>query len=188
MLTIDDLTVRYWTLSGESGTSSFAVRQRARHSLVGVRLRQEHVAGRDGSLPAEPSDQWTGFARARRRLAMTPAARRHLRGTRVSLVFQDHSRSEPIAAYRNQVGESSPPSGLYGDGSGLARSIARRVGIKPPLSRNRIMAFRRHAPASPHGALTVEPELVIPVNPAALDVTIEAQILNLLEGCGKAVA
>ena len=112
MLTIDDLTVRYRTLGGEiealTSVSLFA----EKGSTLG--LVGESGSGKStialaamGLLPVE-AKVTSGRILIERDdiLAMTPAARRRLRGTRVSLVFQDpFSFLNPSLRIGEQVGE-----------------------------------------------------------------------------------
>src|SRR5215475_5871525 len=95
MLTIEDLTVLYRTAGAEIealSAVSLTIRKGATLALVG-----ESGSGKStialaamGLLPAEAKVISGRILLARDDiLAMTPAAQRELRGTRVSLVFQD---------------------------------------------------------------------------------------------------
>ena len=113
MLTIDDLTVRYRTLGGEVEaltTVSLYARRGSTLALVG-----ESGSGKStialaamGLLPAE-AKVISGRILLERDdiLAMTPAQRRRLRGSRISLVFQDpFSVLNPALRIGEQVGET----------------------------------------------------------------------------------
>jgi len=195
MLTIDDLTVRYRTPAGEveALTSvSLAVAKGSTLALVG-----ESGSGKStvalaamGLLPAEGRVAGGRILLERDDvLAMTPAARRALRGTRMSLVFQDpFSVLNPSLRIGEQVGETLVHHRGFTRAAAHARAVELldEVGIVDPA---------RVARAYPHelsggmrqraliaGALAPEPELLILDEPTtALDVTIEAQILDLLE-------
>ncbi|HMK81322.1 MAG TPA: ABC transporter ATP-binding protein, partial [Xanthobacteraceae bacterium] len=195
MLTIDDLTVRYRTLAGEvealSSVSLFT-RKGSTLALVG-----ESGSGKStialaamGLLPAEA--QVAGgrvLVGDDDILAMTPAARRRLRGTRVSLVFQDpFSVLNPSLPIGSQVGETL----VYHRGLSRAEARARAIALLDEVGIVDPAAVARRYPhelsggmrqrALIAGALAAEPELLILDEPTtALDVTIEAQILKLLE-------
>src|SRR5947209_9688951 len=195
MLTIDDLTVRYRTLGGEiealTSVSLFA----EKGSTLG--LVGESGSGKStialaamGLLPVE-AKVTSGRILIERDdiLAMTPAARRRLRGARVSLVFQDpFSFLNPSLRIGEQVGEGL----VHHRGFTTAQAQARAVELLDEVG---IASSAAVAKSYPHelsggmrqraliaGALASEPELLILDEPTtALDVTIEAQILGLLE-------
>src|SRR5436190_956730 len=195
MLTIDDLTVRYRTLGGEiealTAVSLFAEKG-STLALVG-----ESGSGKStialaamGLLPAE-ARVVSGRVLLERDdiLAMTPAARRHLRGTRVSLVFQDpFSVLNPSLRIGDQVGEGL----VHHRGFSVTQAYDRAVELLDEVGIVNPAAVAR---AYPHelsggmrqraliaGALASEPDLLVLDEPTtALDVTIEAQILDLLE-------
>ena len=195
MLSIDDLSVRYRTASGEVEALtgiSLAVPRGSTLALVG-----ESGSGKStvalaamGLLPQEaycPSGRIDFDGRDM--MQMAPAERRALRGRRIGLVFQDpFSVLNPSLRIGDQVAE-----GLIQHRGATPAAAAERavelldeVGIRNP---------RAVAQAYPHelsggmrqraliaGALAPEPDLLILDEPTtALDVTIEAQILELLE-------
>jgi peptide/nickel transport system ATP-binding protein len=195
MLTIDDLTVRYRTLGGEieALTSvSLLAEKGSTLALVG-----ESGSGKStialaamGLLPAE-AKVMSGRILLKRDdiLAMTPAARRRLRGTRVGLVFQDpFSVLNPSLRIGEQVGEGLVHHRGFTRAQAHARAVELldEVGIMNPAAVARSYphelsgGMRQRALIA--GALASEPELLILDEPTtALDVTIEAQILDLLE-------
>ncbi len=195
MLAIDDLTVRYRTAGGEiEALSSVSLKARKGSTLA---LVGESGSGKStialaamGLLPAEamvPSGRIL-FDGADI-LTMNAEARRQLRGSRIGLVFQDpFSVLNPSLRIGDQVGEGLVHHRGYTPERAFARAIELldEVGIVKPEA---------VAKAYPHelsggmrqraliaGALASEPELLILDEPTtALDVTIEAQILDLLE-------
>ena len=194
MLALDDLTVRYRTPGGavEALSSvSLHVRKGSTLAVVG-----ESGSGKStialaalGLLPPEaqvPSGRvvFDGIDV----MQLDPSGRRQLRGSRIGLVFQDpFSVLNPSLRIGEQVGEGL----VFHRGFSAERAFARaiellhEVGIANPAA---------VAKAYPHelsggmrqraliaGALAAEPELLILDEPTtALDVTIEAQILDLL--------
>src|SRR5215213_10060980 len=195
MLALDDLTVRYRTPGGavEALSSvSLHVRKGLTLAVVG-----ESGSGKStialaalGLLPPEaqvPSGRvvFDGIDV----MQLDPNGRRQLRGSRIGLVFQDpFSVLNPSLRIGKQVGEGLVVHRGFSAERAFARAIEllHEVGIANPAA---------VAKAYPHelsggmrqraliaGALAAEPELLILDEPTtALDVTIEAQILDLLE-------
>jgi peptide/nickel transport system ATP-binding protein len=195
MLRIDDLTVRYRTAGGEIEALSSVTLQAGKGSTLA--LVGESGSGKStialaamGLLPAEakvPSGRI--LIDGADILTMGAEARRQLRGSRIGLVFQDpFSVLNPSLRIGDQVGEGLVHHRGYTQEAAFARAIEllEEVGIVKPEA---------VAKAYPHelsggmrqraliaGALASEPELLILDEPTtALDVTIEAQILDLLE-------
>lgn len=195
MLEIDDLTVRYRTAGGEiEALSSVSLQARKGSTLA---LVGESGSGKStialaamGLLPAEatvPSGRIL-FDGADI-LTMDAEARRKLRGSRIGLVFQDpFSVLNPSLRIGDQVGEGL----VHHRGFTAERAFARAIELLDEVG---IVKPEAVAKAYPHelsggmrqraliaGALASEPELLILDEPTtALDVTIEAQILDLLE-------
>jgi peptide/nickel transport system ATP-binding protein len=195
MLAIDDLTVRYRTAGGEiEALSSVTLQARKGATLA---LVGESGSGKStialaamGLLPGEaavPSGRIL-FDGADI-LTMGAEARRQLRGSRIGLVFQDpFSVLNPSLRIGDQVGEGLVHHRGYTPERAFARAIELldEVGIvKPEAVANAYPhelsgGMRQRALIA--GALASEPELLILDEPTtALDVTIEAQILDLLE-------
>ncbi len=194
-LTIEGLTVRYRTAGGDVtalADVSLALAQRQTLAVVG-----ESGSGKStialavmGLLPAEAQVAAGRILfQGHDVLTLDRESRRKLRGAGMALVFQDpFSVLNPSMRIGAQIGEGL----VYHRGltreAALARAVdlLREVGIAEP---------RAVAAAYPHelsggmrqraliaGALAAEPDLLVLDEPTtALDVTIEAQILDLLE-------
>src|SRR3981081_1022411 len=195
MLTIEDLTVRYRTPGGEIealSSISLAVAKGSTLALVG-----ESGSGKStvalaamGLLPPEarvPSGRI--LFDGEDILTMGAEARRLLRGARVGGVFQDpFSVLNPSLRIGEQVGEGL----IHHRGFSPQRAFARAIELLDEVG---IVKPETVAKAYPHelsggmrqraliaGALASEPDLLLLAEPTtALDVTIEAQILDLLE-------
>ncbi|MCC7283355.1 MAG: ABC transporter ATP-binding protein [Acetobacteraceae bacterium] len=195
MLTIEDLSVHYRTFGGAIhalSSVSLATRRGATLALVG-----ESGSGKStvalaamGLLPPEatlPSGKV--MLDGTDLMQLDVEQRRKLRGTRIGIVFQDpFSFLNPGLRIGEQVGEGLLHHRGFTAQQALARAIELldEVGIVDPAA---------VADAYPHelsggmrqraliaGALASEPELLILDEPTtALDVTIEAQILDLLD-------
>ncbi|MGE0751608.1 MAG: dipeptide ABC transporter ATP-binding protein [Variibacter sp.] len=195
MLEIKNLTIRYRTLGGEIealNAIDLTARKGATLALVG-----ESGSGKStvalaamALLPAE-AKVVSGEVRLDGDdiLSLRPSEQRRLRGTRMSLVFQDpFSVLNPSLQIGEQVGEGL----VYHRGFTPAQAHARAIELLDEVG---IVNPAAVANAYPHelsggmrqraliaGALASEPELLILDEPTtALDVTIEAQILDLLE-------
>ena len=195
MLLIDDLTVRYRTPGGEIealSSISLQARKGATLALVG-----ESGSGKStvalaamGLLPQEatiPSGRI--LFDAQDIMIMNAEERRRLRGSRIGLIFQDpFSVLNPSLRIGDQVGEGL----VHHRGFSTERAFARAIELLDEVG---IVKPEAVAKAYPHelsggmrqraliaGALASEPDLLILDEPTtALDVTIEAQILDLLE-------
>jgi peptide/nickel transport system ATP-binding protein len=195
MLTIDDLTVRYRIPGGEiEALSSISLSVAAETTLA---LVGESGSGKStvalaamGLLPQEAVIP-TGriLLDGQDVLAMSPEEKRRIRGGKIGLVFQDpFSVLNPSLRIGEQVGEGL----VYHRGYSGAQAFARAVELLDEVG---IVNPQAVAKAYPHelsggmrqrvliaGALASEPELLLLDEPTtALDVTIEAQILTLLE-------
>ena len=195
MLQIDDLTVRYRTPGGEIealSSISVNVEKGATLALVG-----ESGSGKStvalaamGLLPHEATIPAGRIAFDGNDIMTMPAeARRQLRGSRMALVFQDpFSVLNPSLRIGEQVGEGLVYHRDFSTERAFARAIELldEVGIVNPEAVAKAYphelsgAMRQRALVA--GALASEPDLLILDEPTtALDVTIEAQILELLE-------
>jgi len=195
MLLIDDLTVRYRTPGGEiEALSSISLKARKGSTLA---LVGESGSGKStvalaamGLLPQEatiPSGRI--LFDGQDIMIMNAEERRRLRGSRIGLIFQDpFSVLNPSLRIGDQVGEGL----VHHRGFSTKRAFARAIELLDEVG---IVKPEAVAKAYPHelsggmrqraliaGALASEPDLLILDEPTtALDVTIEAQILDLLE-------
>jgi len=195
MLMIDDLTVLYRTPGGEIealSSISLIAGKGSTLALVG-----ESGSGKStvalaamGLLPQEamiPSGRI--LFDGQDIITMSAEERRCLRGSRIGLVFQDpFSVLNPSLRVGDQVGEGLVHHRGFSPERAFARAIELldEVGIVNPeavakaYSHELSGGMRQRALIA--GALASEPDLLILDEPTtALDVTIEAQILDLLE-------
>ncbi len=195
MFVLDDLSVRYRTLAGR-------VHALSRVSLTAPRGSTLAIVGESGSgkstialaamglLPPE-ADVTGGriLIDGQDLYALSVEQRRQLRGKRIGLVFQDpFSVLNPSLTIGDQVSEGL----IYhlgmsrGDASRRAVELLDEVGILRPEIVARAYphelsgGMRQRALLA--GALAAEPDLLVLDEPTtALDVTVESQILDLLE-------
>ncbi len=195
MLKIEGLTVRYRTpggvvealtdisleapkgktlaIVGESGSGKSTV------ALAAMGLLPAEAGRPEGRILFDGADV----------LAMDDAQKRALRGARIGLVFQDpFSVLNPSLRIGDQVGEGLVHHRGYTREKAFARAVELldEVGILKPEAIARAYphelsgGMRQRALIA--GAIASEPDLLILDEPTtALDVTIEAQILDLLE-------
>ena len=126
-------------------------------------------------------------------LSLSEASMRSVRGGRVGMIFQEPSTSlNPVMTVSAQIGEVlAVHRGLRGAAArGECRRLLEAVGIPDPAERLDAYPFQLSGGMKQRVmiamALAGEPELLIADEPTtALDVTIQAQILDLLTGLRK---
>jgi peptide/nickel transport system ATP-binding protein len=195
MLNIDNLSLQYRSHSGlvqALSNVSIKVRKGSTLAIVG-----ESGSGKStialaamGLLPNEAQiSNGSILFDGQDILMMTPEQRRHVRGAQIGLVFQDpFAVLNPSLTVGDQVSEGL----IYHLGLSKTQALARAIELldEVGIARPAIVAK-----AYPHelsggmrqraliaGALAAEPQFLILDEPTtALDVTIEAQILDLLQ-------
>jgi oligopeptide transport system ATP-binding protein len=196
LLEVDDLAVEFDSERGvvrAVNGVSFQVRAGETLAIVGESGSGKSVTIQAvmGSIPIPPGRIASGAVRYRGRdlLTMAPSERRKLRGSRISMVTQDALTAlNPTLTVGFQIGE------MYRIHQGLSRKesrdraveMLRRVHI--PDAENRVRQYPHQFSGGMQQrvmiamALALDPEIVIADEPTtALDVTVQAQIMDLLE-------
>jgi len=194
-------------LEVEELTVSFTTRDGVVHAVSGAsfsvdRGRTLGVVGESGSGKSVTALTVMGLTRAKNAevhgrvlfdgvdlLTLPPDELRRIRGKRIAMIFQDPLSSlHPFYRVGDQIDEAIRAHERVSRGEARARSVAalREVGIPNP---------ERRADSYPHElsggmrqrvmiamALALDPDVLIADEPTtALDVTIQAQILELIE-------
>ncbi|MGV9414335.1 ABC transporter ATP-binding protein [Nocardia sp. NPDC003693] len=141
-----------------------------------------------GLLPEQARVQGSIRLRGRELLGMGDKQLSELRGSKISMVFQDPlSALTPVYRVGEQIAEALLAHGKIGKSEAAAKAIdlLRLVGIPDPETRAR--AFPHEFSGGMRQRVVIamaianDPELIICDEPTtALDVTVQAQILNLL--------
>ncbi len=168
---------RTFGLVGESGCGKSVT------ALSILRLLQADTAHVTGQVLFEGQDL----------LTLDDARMRDVRGNRIAMIFQEPMTSlNPAYTVGDQIGEALVRH------KGLTKSAARNAAIEL-LGRVKIPAASSRVDAYPHNlsggmrqrvmiamALALEPALLIADEPTtALDVTIQAQVLDLIQGLAR---
>ena len=118
--------------------------------------------------------------------ALSERAMRRMRGRKISMIFQEPQAAlDPLATVGSQVAEAT---GLRGAPARRAvQDMLERVGISDPARRMRQYPFELSGGMCQRvmiaSALIAEPAVLVADEPTtALDVTIQAQVLELLRG------
>lgn len=195
LLRVDDLTVQFRTAGGSTRVVdglSFAIPRGGALGIVG-----ESGSGKSmtslaimGLLPRGGSATGSVTFDGRDLLTLPGREMRQVRGDRIAMIFQDPLSSlNPYYTVGTQIAEA-----YRSHRSGVSRREARRVAIEA-MERVHIRDAAKRVDHYPHQfsggmrqrimiamALSMEPELIIADEPTtALDVTVQAQILDLLE-------
>ncbi|MFH8259160.1 ABC transporter ATP-binding protein [Streptomyces roseolus] len=195
LLEVEDLCVEFRTRRGTFRAVnglSYTLRAGETLALLGESGSGKSVAAQAvmGLLDTPPAHITRGAVRLRGDdlLALPPERHRAVRGTRLSMIFQDALTAlNPVLSVGDQLAE------MYTVHRGLGRkaALARAVAL---MDRVRIPAAARRVHDHPHQfsggmrqrvmiamALALDPEVVIADEPTtALDVTVQAQIMRLL--------
>ncbi len=163
----------------------FEIRRGETLALVGESGSGKSTTGRSILRLVEPADGEVRFGGQDVR-AMGPRALRGFR-RRAQFVFQDpFSALNPRLSVGSMIDEVLQVHGLGGDAAGRARraeELLERVGLNPGMARRYPHEFSggQRQRLGIARALAVEPELLVLDEPvSALDVSIQAQIVNLL--------
>jgi oligopeptide transport system ATP-binding protein len=196
LLEVDDLRVRFWTSRGivyAVNGISFSIAPHETLGIVGESGCGKSVTALAlmGILPrAGRVTSGTAFFEGRDLIALTDREQRHIRGKDIAMIFQDPMTSlNPVLTIGRQLREAMEAHLDLERGQAEKRAIEllNRVGI--PNANQRVRDYphqfsggmRQRAMIAM--ALACEPKLIIADEPTtALDVTIQAQILDLLRG------
>lgn len=196
LLSVRDLNVSFATARGEAKVLRGVSLDMARGQIVGVvgesgsgkstlatallRLMPGNLARMSGEMMLDGTDL----------LTLSPARMRALRGARISMIFQDPmSALNPVFSIRTlmtDVQRAKTPDASRAQMHARAVAMLEKVGIPDAAQRMRDYPHQFSGGMRQRimiaMALLTEPDLLIADEPTtALDVTIEAQIVRLLE-------
>jgi oligopeptide/dipeptide ABC transporter ATP-binding protein len=196
LLEVDDLRVRFWTSRGivhAVNGISFSIAPHETLGIVGESGCGKSVTALAlmGILPrAGRVTSGTALFEGRNLLSLSEREQRDIRGKDIAMIFQDPMTSlNPVLSIGRQLREAMEAhlDLERGEAEKRAVELLDRVGI--PNAKTRVKDYphqfsggmRQRAMIAM--ALTCEPRLLIADEPTtALDVTIQAQILDLLRG------
>ena len=200
LLTVENLSVRF--ANGETVTDavrgvSFDIGMGETLALVGESGSGKSVTALSvlRLLPYPAASHPTGkiLFKGQDLLAMPERELRRVRGNAISMIFQEPMASlNPLHTIERQIGEVLRVHGGLGRNAARTRTLdlLAQVGIDDPQSR--LAAFPHQLSGGQRQrvmiamALANEPDLLIADEPTtALDVTVQAQILNLIRNLQK---
>jgi microcin C transport system ATP-binding protein len=196
LLRVEDLSVTFSVAGGAVEAvrgASFALNRGETLALVGESGSGKSVTALSllQLLPYPVAHHPSGSIRfsGQELMGAPSAALRAIRGNRIGMIFQEPMTSlNPLHRVEKQIGETLRLHGLMTPAQARARALEllERVGI--PDAERRMAAFPHELSGGQRQrvmiamALANDPELLIADEPTtALDVTIQAQILNLLK-------
>ena len=121
-------------------------------------------------------------------LALPEREMRHVRGARISLIFQEPMTAlNPVMRVGDQIAEAMTVHGVASGGEARARAVELLEAVKIPDAARRVRDYPHQLSGGMRQrvmiaiALACRPPLIIADEPTtALDVTIQAQVLDLL--------
>ncbi|MFF9345133.1 ABC transporter ATP-binding protein [Streptomyces sp. NPDC014773] len=195
LLEVEDLCVEFRTRRGTIRAVnglSYTLREGETLALLGESGSGKSVAAQAvmGLLDTPPAHITRGAVRLRGDdlLAMSPQRHRGVRGTRLSMIFQDALTAlNPVLSVGDQLAEMYRVHRGMGRKAALARAVALMDRVRIPAAARRVHDYPHQFSGGMRQrvmiamAIALDPEVVIADEPTtALDVTVQAQIMRLL--------
>ncbi|MER5965437.1 ABC transporter ATP-binding protein [Streptomyces sp. NPDC002057] len=195
LLEVEDLCVEFRTRRGTIRAVnglSYTLREGETLALLGESGSGKSVAAQAvmGLLDTPPAHITRGAVRLRGDdlLALSPERHRAVRGTRLSMIFQDALTAlNPVLSVGDQLAEMYRVHRGMGRKAAFARAVALMDRVRIPAAARRIHDYPHQFSGGMRQrvmiamALALDPEVVIADEPTtALDVTVQAQIMRLL--------
>ncbi|WP_435971434.1 ABC transporter ATP-binding protein [Streptomyces sp. Qhu_M48] len=196
LLEVEDLCVEFRTRRGiirAVNGLSYTLREGETLALLGESGSGKSVAAQAvmGLLDTPPAHITRGAVRLRGEdlFSMPPERHHAVRGTRVSMIFQDALTAlNPVMSVGDQLAEMYRVHRGMGRKDALARAVALMDRVRIPAASRRVHDYPHQFSGGMRQrvmiamALALDPEVVIADEPTtALDVTVQAQIMRLLK-------